>query len=67
MAAKKLPVYQDPAAGWLRRLSKTALVDLVIDRTTKDDESVSVADARNAAGPVLRLRGDRIPPIRRRR
>lgn len=62
---KKPVVYRDPAAAWLMKLSKAALVDCVIDLLRGASESfsepVSVERASERLTPVLIMRGDKEP------
>lgn len=61
----KGPVYSDPAVSWLSQLSKSALIDLVVDlirqKAASADDPVPKATAIDFASPILRARGDRIP------
>lgn len=58
-------LYDDPAVKVLSRLSKAALVDVLVDILRRDsgscDDPVSEADAIAAVALVLQQRGDRLP------
>jgi len=64
-AGNKPPLATDPCTRWLRRQSKAALLDCVVDLLRTDgtagcDDEVSEERARQRLGPVLRLRGDSV-------
>jgi len=60
----KQPVSVGPGVAYLERLSKSALIDVIIDAIQRDigDELhvVCEQDAQDYVSPVLRMRGDRI-------
>lgn len=64
---KKGRCYDDPGAKWLGELSKAALLDLCVDllraASGSCDDPISIEAAREAAGPVLTMRGDRAPAV----
>jgi len=59
----KQPAYDDPAVSYLDQLSKSALIDVIVD-SIKRDLGLLVAredDAMHYVEPVLLMRGDRVP------
>jgi hypothetical protein len=63
----KQTVYTDPATKYFERLSKSALIDILVDtlkRENGEDSICSEVQARDMAEPVLRMRGDRIVSAR---
>jgi len=61
----KQTVAVDAGGGYLEQISKSALIDVIVDaiRREKGDEgySVSELDAQQYVEPILRMRGDRVP------
>ena len=60
----KPPANVSPAADYFSRLSKAALVDILVDclqRNNGEDQPLTIAAAAALAEPVLRMRGDRLP------
>jgi hypothetical protein len=60
----KPPANASPAADYFARLSKAALVDILVDclvRQNGEDQPLTTTAAAALAEPVLRMRGDRLP------
>lgn len=60
----KQPVFDDPAVRWLNQLSKSALIDIVVDvlkREHGETEIISEAQVEDFVSPVLNMRGDKMP------
>lgn len=57
--------YRDEAFLYLDWMSKSALIDVIIDllrlRQESADEPATIESAHEACEPILRLRGDRVP------
>lgn len=67
MALKKTATVRGADAAYLARLSKAALVDVLIEQLRlaagECDTELSAQSVRDAVEPTLRRRGDAVPPI----
>ena len=67
MSLKKPPSVPGPDAAYLARLSKAALVDVIVEQLRlaagECDTPLSAEAVREIVEPTLRRRGDAVPPI----